>query len=159
MIPYFAGALLGYSAFLLLAGVMTWADRHTLDGQPWFVLAMLLVVLPACVQALAGDLTARLLRKRLFDHRAHATYTLMSLGAVVAIAVVLATTFTLPFQDDRFSDAVILAAYGAVISTMAVAFLRRTRSTHCVTCTHDLASAGMPPRCPECGQAVTVSPR
>ncbi len=155
MISYFLGGLVGYSAALLVTVFMRWSEvRTTNENDPWFAIAVALVVLPASVQGLVGDHFGRTLGKHLFHDRSSRGGARFAFGLATSVVVLATSAVAMPFIDPPGGDAALTGYVALFVSFCLLFFLRSVPKNSCVVCGYSLQSALLAMRCPECGAAV-----
>lgn len=151
MIPFALGGLAGYVLTLGAGFLLGWkwiADSPRADILEF---ALLLVALPAAVQALASDLLARVMKKRAFDPRAGMFLGPIVAGLIASVVAVVATAIALPLVRERAPDSLVISVAAACSACLVVPILPRVRKGLCIRCGYDLAATGDGARCPECG--------
>lgn len=151
MIPFALGGLFVYIVVLAVGLLLGWewvpsAPRRILVEE-----ALMLVCIPAALQALCGDVVGKVMRKRAFHPRGSPGFGVAGAGALAAILATGATAVAIPLLGERVRDALVMGASTLVCSLIVVACMSRVRAGRCVRCGYDLASSRDPARCPECG--------
>lgn len=152
MIPFALGGLFAYLVVLGVGLVLGWEWVPSAPRAMLIEEALILVGVPATLQALVGDVTGKVLRKRAFHPRGRAGFGTAAMGVVAAALATGATAVALPKLGERVSDALVMGLAALVCSGVVVALMPRVRKGTCVRCAYDLAASGEPARCPECGE-------
>lgn len=144
------GGFLVYAATVGVSFVLRRDELSELSSDMRLQVALGVIVLPVFVQAMVAELTARVLRKRIFDVRLRSRFAPFVLGVITAVLSVVTVAGLLPFVNDLRYEIACIAIPAIFYSCVIIACTPRIRKGVCLHCNYAI-SADMA-RCPECGK-------
>ena len=124
-----------------------------------WVLAMVMLLTPACSAWAGAELVQAITPRRAFDRRVRARALKFFIGLCAGLIGLAAGALMLPVADRYLPDALIMGTTSALAAMTIVLLLKRKRPGHCIVCGYDqrgMPGPGQPGAgvCPECGTPV-----